>query len=125
MRRRDHGGGFLLNAAVRIKATDRKGLESQGQWMALFGAPRTQRLLQYSARPIFAGEHLEWVTPGQRLPYHLPKPIKPRPDGKTTLTLPRWSGWIGSPFTCSFRPRVATAGGHMASWRLMPHSVRR
>jgi hypothetical protein len=31
MRQWDHGGGLSLNAAVRIEATDRKGLESQGQ----------------------------------------------------------------------------------------------
>jgi len=31
MRQWDHGGGFSLNAAVRIEAADRKGLESQGQ----------------------------------------------------------------------------------------------
>ncbi len=37
-----HGGGFSLNAAVRIEATDRKGLE---------------RLLRYCARPLFAGDH--------------------------------------------------------------------
>jgi hypothetical protein len=48
----EHGGGFSLNAAVRIEATDRKGLE---------------RLLRYCARLIFASERLEWVTPGQRL----------------------------------------------------------
>jgi len=53
--------------------------------MALFGAPRMQRLLRYCARPIFAAERLEWVTPGQRLLYHLPKP---RPDGQTSLSLP-------------------------------------
>jgi hypothetical protein len=39
-----HGGGFSLNAAVRIEATDRKGLE---------------RLLRYCARPLFAGDHGE------------------------------------------------------------------
>jgi hypothetical protein len=31
MRQWDRGGGFSLNAAVRIEATDRKGLESQSQ----------------------------------------------------------------------------------------------
>ena len=36
MPQRDHGGGFSLNAPVRIEATDRKGLESQGQgWPCL------------------------------------------------------------------------------------------
>ena len=58
MRQWEHGGGFSLDAVVRIEATDRKGLE---------------RLLRYCARPIFAVEHLEWVTLGQRLLYHLPK----------------------------------------------------
>jgi hypothetical protein len=30
MRRREHGGGFSLDATVRIEALDRSGLESQG-----------------------------------------------------------------------------------------------
>jgi hypothetical protein len=51
MRQWDHGGGFSLDAAVRIEATDRKGLE---------------RLLRYCARPIFASERLLWVQPAER-----------------------------------------------------------
>gem|GEM_PF-918464 len=39
-----NGGGFSLNAEVRIEATDRQGLE---------------RLFRYCARPIFAGERLQ------------------------------------------------------------------
>jgi hypothetical protein len=78
MRQWNHGGGFSLNAAVRIEATDRKGLESQDQGLALLGAPRMQRLLRYCAYPIYAGERLEWAKLGERLIYHLPKP---RPDG--------------------------------------------
>ena len=39
-----HGGGFSLDAAVRIEAADRAGLE---------------RLLRYCARPPFALERLE------------------------------------------------------------------
>jgi hypothetical protein len=60
MRQWQHGGGFSLDAKVRIEATDRKGLE---------------RLLRYCARPIpfdklragFASERLEWLAGGQRL----------------------------------------------------------
>ena len=44
MRQWHHEGGFSLDAAVRIEATDRKGLEP---------------LLRYCARPIYAGERLE------------------------------------------------------------------
>ena len=40
----DHGGGFSLDAAVRIEGRDRAGLE---------------RLLRYCARPPFALERLE------------------------------------------------------------------
>ncbi|MGH8065309.1 MAG: transposase [Candidatus Entotheonellia bacterium] len=58
-----HGGGFSLNAEVRIEAHDRQGLE---------------RLLRYCARPIFASDRLSWAKPGERLIYSLPKP---RPDG--------------------------------------------
>ena len=47
--------------------------------MALFGAPRVQRLVRCCARPLFASEHLTWAQPGQRLAYSLPKP---RPDGQ-------------------------------------------
>ena len=57
----DHGGGFSLDASVRIEASDRQGLE---------------RLLRYCARPAFALERLreidakhlvyESVKPGQR-----------------------------------------------------------
>jgi len=36
MRQWDHGGGFSLDAEIRIEAADRKGLESQGQgWPCL------------------------------------------------------------------------------------------
>jgi len=37
-----------------------KGTGKPRPWMALFGAPRMQRLLHYCARPIFAGERLTW-----------------------------------------------------------------
>lgn len=50
-----HGGGFSLDAKVRVEAQDRKGLES---------------LLRYCARPIFAAERLAWAAPGKRLLYH-------------------------------------------------------
>lgn len=84
MRQWEHGGGFSLDAVVRIEATDRKGLE---------------RLLRYCARPIFASERRLWAQPAarrgqgralhaaprmQRLIYQLPKPP---PDGQTVLSL--------------------------------------
>ena len=63
-----HGGGFSLDAAVRIEGTDRAGLE---------------RLLRYCARPPFALERLEQGRDDQLL-YRLPKP---QPDGCTELHL--------------------------------------
>jgi hypothetical protein len=64
----NHGGGFSLDATVRIEANDRRGLE---------------RLLRYCARPPFAAERLEELD-AHRLIYHLPKP---GPDGRTQLIL--------------------------------------
>ena len=66
----DHGGGFSLDARVRIEATDRAGLE---------------RLIRYCARPPFALERLHLVDgrSGQIL-YVLPKPD---PAGRTGLRL--------------------------------------
>ena len=63
-----HGGGFSLDAAVRIEGTDRAGLE---------------RLLRYCARQPFALERLEQVGDDQ-LVYRFPKP---QPDGRTELRL--------------------------------------
>lgn len=63
-----HGGGFSLDATVRIEANDRRGLE---------------RLLRYCTRPPFAAERLEELD-AQRLIYHLPKS---GPDGRTQLIL--------------------------------------
>ncbi|MES9906770.1 MAG: transposase [Sedimenticola sp.] len=64
-----NGGGFSLNAEVRIEATDRQGLE---------------RLFRYCARPIFAGDRLQWLEVGEMLIYQLPKP---QHDGQTLLRL--------------------------------------
>ncbi len=64
-----NGGGFSLNAEVRIEAEDRQGLE---------------RLFRYCARPIFAGERLNWLEKEEMLIYRLPKP---RHDGQTVLQL--------------------------------------
>ncbi len=69
MRQWSHGGGFSLDAKVRIGPFDRQALE---------------RLLRYCARPLFASERLVWLEEGERLSYRLPKP---RPDGQTTITL--------------------------------------
>jgi len=64
----NHGGGFSLDATVRIAANDRHGLE---------------RLLRYCARGPFAAERLEELDQ-HRLIYHLPKPGT---DGRTQLIL--------------------------------------
>jgi len=64
----EHGGGFSLDASVRIEAHDRQGLE---------------RLLCYCARPSFAADRLEAID-ATRLICHLPKPS---PDGKTQIVL--------------------------------------
>jgi Putative transposase len=69
----DNGGGFSLDASVRIEAHDRRGLE---------------RLLRSCARPAFALERLEQLD-AHRLLYHLPKP---RPDGRTERLLSPRSG---------------------------------
>jgi len=60
--------GFSLDAAVRVGAHDRAGLE---------------RLLRYCARPPFALERLERLD-AERVVYRLPKPQR---DGTTVLTL--------------------------------------
>jgi len=80
----DHGGGFSLDASVRIEAHDRHGLE---------------RLLRYCARPPFAAERLEEID-AQRLIYHL---SKPNPDGRTQIILSplaligRIAAWVPPP----------------------------
>ena len=63
-----HGGGFSVDASVRIGDTDRAGLE---------------RLLRYCARPPFALEHLQQLD-AEHLVYHSPKPGL---DGSSDLVL--------------------------------------
>ncbi len=66
----DHGGGFSLDASVRIGATDRDGLE---------------RLIRYCARPPFALDRLHLVDGrSDQILYILPKPD---PAGRTALRL--------------------------------------
>ena len=66
----DHGGGFSLDASVRIEATDREGLE---------------RLIRYCARPPFALERLHLVDGrSDQILYILPKTD---PAGRTALRL--------------------------------------
>jgi hypothetical protein len=64
----EHGGGFSLDARVRIEAQDRQGLE---------------RLLRYCARPPFAADRLSALD-ARRLIYHLPKP---GPNGRSQIIL--------------------------------------
>jgi hypothetical protein len=66
-----HGGGFSLDASVRIAAEDRDGIE---------------RLLRYCARPPLAAGHLQWMDARhEQLRYQLPKPMA---DGSVELILP-------------------------------------
>jgi hypothetical protein len=66
----DHGGGFSLDAGVRIEATDRAGLE---------------RLIRYCTRPPFALDRLHLVGGrSDQILYLLPKPD---PTGRTALRL--------------------------------------
>ena len=64
----EHGGGFSLDAGVRIKANDRQGLE---------------RLLRYCARPAFAQERLRQID-AEHLVYESPKP---GPGGRVSQIL--------------------------------------
>jgi hypothetical protein len=64
----EHGGGFSLDAGVRIEAHDREGLE---------------RLLRYCARPAFALERLRQIAP-EHLVY---ESVKPGPGGSVSLML--------------------------------------
>ena len=70
------GGGFSIDASVRIEGEDRAGVE---------------RLLRYCARPPFALERLyapggivSLTSPESKLVYRLPKPT---PDGRTEIVL--------------------------------------
>ena len=65
---RAHGGGFSLDATVRIAGADRAGRE---------------RLLRYCAHPPFALDHLQQHD-AEHLVYHI---AKPRPDGPRALVL--------------------------------------
>ena len=64
----DRGGGFSLDASVRVEASDRQGLE---------------RLLRYCARPAFALERLREID-AERLVY---ESVKPGAGGSVRLML--------------------------------------
>jgi hypothetical protein len=68
MRRCEHGGGFSLEASVRIEGDDRQGRE---------------HLLRYCARPAFAQERLRQIDP-EHLVYESPKP---GPGGRVSQIL--------------------------------------
>ena len=53
-----HSGGFSVHAGVRVATQDSAGRE---------------RLLQYCARPMFAGEWLVWAGGGAQVRYRLPR----------------------------------------------------
>ncbi len=64
----EHGGGFSLDASVRIEGADRPGLE---------------RLLRYCARPAFALERWREID-AEHLVY---ESVKPGPGGSVSLML--------------------------------------
>jgi hypothetical protein len=64
----EHGGGFSLDAGVRIEAADRQGLE---------------RLLRYWARPVFGLEPLREID-AEHLVY---ESVKAGPGGSVSLML--------------------------------------
>ena len=64
----DHGGGFSLDASVRVEGADRPGLE---------------RLLRYGARPPFALERWREID-ADHLVY---ESVKPGPGGSVRLML--------------------------------------
>jgi len=79
----DHGGGFSLDASVRIEGHDRAGLE---RLLHLPPSPRCGRGAGGEgscARPPFALERLVQL-PDDQLMYRFPKP---QPDGRTELRL--------------------------------------
>jgi len=68
MLRWQNGGGFFLDASVRIEADDRAGLE---------------RLIRYCARPPFSGERLRLEEGGT----FLYVPQKPGPNGRGVMSM--------------------------------------
>jgi hypothetical protein len=62
-----HGGGFSVDASVRIAADDRRGLE---------------RLLRYCARPVFAQERPAWAWGGGRPGGRGVRPPRPGAPGR-------------------------------------------
>jgi len=64
----EHGGGFSVDADVRIEAHERGGLE---------------RLLRYCARPAFALERLRAIDPE----HLVHESVKPGPEGSASLML--------------------------------------
>jgi hypothetical protein len=110
----DHGGGFSLDASVRIEALNRQGLES---------------LLRNGARPPFAADR-RVVIDAQRLIDHRPKPSR---DGQLPIIRsplerigriaalvpplgqhrPRYDGILATEFAIASgaqRPRAASRG---------------
>ena len=77
MRDWHNDGGFSLDAAVRIPAWDRAGLE---------------RLLRYCARPPFALDRLEAID-DEHLRYHFSKPqaASRKPMALPSCDSPRWN----------------------------------
>ena len=106
-----HGGGFSLDAAVRIEGLDRAGLE---------------RLLRYCARPPFALERLEHIGHNQLLyrchrtapqltaPRHLSRALPhspPQANPTAALSPPATRDTVGIPFLFSLSvPLVVDAG---------------
>ena len=88
----DHGGGFSLDASVRIEASDRQGLE---------------RLLRYCARPAFALERLREID-AEHLVY---ESVKPGAGGSVSLMLTPLE--LIERVEALVRPRRAEQGPHL------------
>ncbi len=109
----EHGGGFSLDAGVRIEASDRQGLE---------------RLLRYGARPAFAQERLRQID-AEHLVYESPKP---GPGGRVSqiptplelmdrlaALIPPPPGDTGIATTVCWR-RIRRCGRRSRRWRRCP-----
>jgi len=103
----EHGGGFSLDASVRIEADDREGLE---------------RLLRYCARPAFALERLRQIDP-EHLVY---ESVKPAPGGSVSLMLTshelldRLAAWQNKP---SWETRSASMSALRTHNKRAPNSA--
>jgi hypothetical protein len=99
----NRGGGFSLDATIRISADDRRGLE---------------RLLRYCARPPFAGERIEELDRHRLIYCPCQSPV---PTGARSSLSRHWSSSNASPRWCHHRANTVTATS--ACWPPTPPCV--